>query len=105
FLVARPPRGERGVVPLQADEIHTIPGTFGDPFRAVMLLPGVASVFSGLGYPVIRGGARGQRGLFIKDVKVPLLSPRGFAPAVVHPLYLDSLDFPPGNCPAEFGRG
>jgi TonB family protein len=104
LILAKPPRAETGVVTLQADEIHTIPGTFGDPFRAVMLLPGVASVFSGLGYPVIRGEAPGQTGTFIDDVKVPLLYHLGFGPAVVHPLYLDSLDFHPGNFPAEFGR-
>ena len=104
LVLAKPQRAETGVVTLQADEIHTIPGTFGDPFRAVMLLPGVASVFSGLGYPVIRGEAPGQTGTFIDDVKVPLLYHLGFGPAVVHPLYLDSLDFHPGNFPAEFGR-
>lgn len=104
LVLAKPPRAETGVVTLQADEIHTIPGTFGDPFRAVMLLPGVASVFSGLGYPIIRGEAPGQTGTFIDDVKVPLLYHLGFGPAVVHPLYLDSLDFHPGNFPAEFGR-
>ena len=101
---APPPRAETGVVTLQAEEIHTIPGTFGDPFRAAMLLPGVGSVVSGLGYPIIRGEAPGQTGTFIDDVKVPLLYHLGFGPAVVHPLYLESLDFHPGNFPAEFGR-
>jgi len=61
-------------------------------------------LFSGLGYPIIRGEAPGQTGTFIDDVKVPLLYHLGFGPAVVHPLYLDSLDFHPGNFPAEFGR-
>src|SRR5262249_4727234 len=65
---AAPPRAETGVVTLQAEEIHTIPGTFGDPFRAVMLLPGVGSALSGLGYPIIRGEAPGQTGTFIDDV-------------------------------------
>ena len=37
-------------------------------------------------------------------MKVPLLYHLGFGPAVVHPLYLASLDFHPGNFPAEFGR-
>jgi len=101
---ARPPRPETGVVTLQAEEIHNIPGTFGDPFRTAMLLPGVGSIVSGLGYPVIRGESPGQTGTFIDEIKVPLLYHLGFGPAVVHPLYLDSLDFHPGNFPAEFGR-
>lgn len=101
---AAPPRAETGVVTLQAEEIHTIPGTFGDPFRAAMLLPGVGSIISGIGYPVIRGEAPGQTGTFVDDVKVPLLYHLGFGPAVVHPLYLASLDFHPGTFPAEFGR-
>jgi TonB family protein len=103
-IQAVPPRAETGVVTLQAEEIHGIPGTFGDPFRAVMLLPGVASPISGLGYPVIRGEAPGQTGTFIDDLKVPLLYHLGFLNAVVHPLFLESLDFHPGNFPAEFGR-
>jgi TonB family protein len=101
---ARPPRAETGVVTLQAEEIHNIPGTFGDPFRTAMLLPGVGSIVSGLGYPVIRGEAPGQTGTFIDEVKVPLLYHLGFGPAVVHPLFLESLDFHPGNFPAEYGR-
>ncbi|MES1208332.1 MAG: TonB-dependent receptor, partial [Pseudomonadota bacterium] len=101
---ARPPVPETGVVTLQADEIHNIPGTFGDPFRTAMLLPGVGSILSGIGYPVIRGEAPGQTGTFIDDIRVPLLYHLGFGPAVVHPLFLESLDFHPGNFPAEYGR-
>jgi hypothetical protein len=101
---AAPPRAETGVVTLQAEEIHDLPGTFGDPFRAVMLLPGVASAISGLGYPIVRGEAPGQTGTFIDDVKIPLLYHLGFLTAVVHPLYLESLEFRPGDFPAEFGR-
>jgi TonB family protein len=104
IIKALPPRAETGVVSLQAEEIHGVAGTMGDPFRVAMLLPGVASVFSGVGYPIIRGEAPGQTGTFIDDVKIPLLYHLGFGPAVVHPLYLDALDFHPGNFPAEFGR-
>jgi TonB family protein len=103
-ILTAAPRAETGVVSLQAEEIHDLPGTFGDPFRAVMLLPGVGSPLSGLGYPVIRGEAPGQTGTFIDDVKVPLLYHVGFLSAVVHPNYLDSLEFRPGDFPAEFGR-
>ncbi len=98
------PRAETGVVSLEAEEIHNIPGTFGDPFRTALLLPGVGSIISGLGYPVIRGDSPGDNGTFIDEIKVPLLYHLGFGPAVVHPLYLSSLDFSPGNFPAEFGR-
>ena len=101
---APPPRPETGVVSLQAEEIHNIPGTFGDPFRTALLLPGVGSIISGLGYPVIRGDSPGDNGTFIDEIKVPLLYHLGFGPAVIHPLYLESLDFMPGNFPAEFGR-
>jgi TonB family protein len=104
IIKAPPTRAETGVVTLQAEEIHGIAGTMGDPFRVAMLLPGVASVFSGVGYPVIRGESPGQTGTFIDDVKVPLLYHLGFGPAVVHPLFLEELEFHPGNFPAEFGR-
>lgn len=104
IIHAPPARAETGVVTLQAEEIHNMPGTFGDPFRAVMLLPGVGSIVSGLGYPVIRGESPGQTGTFIDDVKVPLLYHLGAGPAVVHPLYIEELEFHAGDFPAEYGR-
>lgn len=104
ILRAKPDRAQTGIVSLEAEEIHNVPGTFGDPFRAVMLLPGVASPFSGLGYPVVRGEAPGSTGTFIDDIRVPLLYHLGFGPAVVHPMYIAALDFHAGGFPAQFGR-
>jgi TonB family protein len=104
IIVATPDRAQAGVVTLEAQEIRSTPGTFGDPFRTVMLLPGVASPISGLGYPVVRGESPGATGTFIDDVRVPLLYHLGFGPAVVHPMYVERLDFHPGGFPAEHGR-
>ena len=48
-------RTEVSRVDLRDAEIREVPGTLGDPFRVVMLLPGVSSVVSGIAYPVVRG--------------------------------------------------
>jgi hypothetical protein len=76
----------------------------GDPFRAVMLMPGVSSVVSGVAYPVVRGTAPAATGYFLDGVRVPLLYHLMLGPAVVHPDFIESVDFYPGAPPPEYGR-
>src|SRR5450432_2969601 len=47
------------------DEIHDIPGTFGDPGRAIEALPGVATMASILPFYFIRGSTPANTGYFV----------------------------------------
>ena len=47
---------------LRDDEIHALPGTFGDPFRVVKSLPGASQLAGFLPYVVVRGAAPGNTG-------------------------------------------
>ena len=50
-----------------------MPGTFGDPFRVIQTLPGVASVVSLLPFPIVRGASPSSTGFLLDGTRVPLL--------------------------------
>jgi hypothetical protein len=89
---------------LTEQELREVPGTMGDPFRVVMLLPGVSGLASGLSYPVIRGAQPAATGYFVDGVRVPALFHLLVGPAVVHPEFLDRVDYYPGIPPLRYGR-
>ncbi|MCI0571448.1 MAG: TonB-dependent receptor, partial [Myxococcaceae bacterium] len=101
---SRETRTEVSRVSLRDAEIREVPGTLGDPFRVVMLLPGVASVGSGLSYPIVRGSQPAATGYFLDGVRVPMLFHTGIGPAVVHPDFIDGVDFFAGAPPTRYGR-
>ncbi len=89
---------------LSRAEVRQIPGTFGDPFRAIEALPGVTPIVSGLPFFFIRGAPPGNVGYFLDGIRVPLLFHVGIGPSVVHPVLIDRVDLYPGGYPARFGR-
>jgi len=101
-------RGER-VEPsrsatLSRAEVRQIPGTFGDPFRAIEIMPGVTPIVSGLPFFFVRGAPPGNVGYFLDGIRVPLLFHVGVGPSVIHPGLIDRVDLYPGGYPARFGR-
>ncbi len=85
-------------------EVREIPGTFGDPFRALETMPGVTPIVSGLPFYFVRGAPPGNVGYFVDGIRVPLLFHVGAGPSVIHPGLIDRVDFYPGGYPARFGR-
>jgi hypothetical protein len=88
----------------ESSELRELAGTWGEPFRAVMLLPGVGHVLSGTGHPVVRGAPPSATLFSLDGVRVPMLYHLGLGPAVVHPELISGLDFHRGAAPARFGR-
>ncbi|HTP30444.1 MAG TPA: TonB family protein, partial [Anaeromyxobacteraceae bacterium] len=97
-------RTEVSRVSLQAQELKEVPGTMGDPFRVIMLMPGVGSMLSGVAYPVVRGAAPASTGYYLDGVRVPVLFHLFLGPAVIHPDFIDGIDFIPGAPPPRYGR-
>ncbi len=93
-----------GVTKLTRAEVRQLPGTFGDPFRAVGAMPGVTPIISGLPYFYVRGAPPGDVGYYIDGVRVPLLYHVGLGPSVINPAMVDSVDLYAGGYPARFGR-
>ncbi len=97
-------RTEVSRVTLSEAELREIPGTMGDPFRVVMLLPGVGSMVSGVAYPVVRGSQPSSTGYYLDGIRVPILFHLFLGPAVIHPDFIDTIDFYPGTPPPQYGR-
>jgi len=91
-------------VTLSRTEVRQIPGAFGDPFRAVEIMPGVTPVVSGLPFFFVRGAPPGNVGYYLDGVRLPLLFHVGAGPSVVHPGLIQRVDLYPGGYPARFGR-
>ncbi|RKI55145.1 TonB family protein [Corallococcus sp. AB049A] len=98
------PRTEVTRISLHEQEIREVPGTLGDPFRVVMLMPGVGSLASGISYPVVRGSQPAATGFFLDGVRIPMLYHLLLGPAVVHPDFIDTVDFYSGAPPVQYGR-
>lgn len=88
---------------LQGRELTHVPGTFGDPFKVVQVLPGVTQVMSLLPMPVVRGSSPGNTGFFLDESRLPLLFHLFGGPSVVHPEFIDRVDFYPGGFPLKYG--
>jgi hypothetical protein len=96
-------REEVSRITLRGPEIKQVPGTFGDPFRVVQTLPGVASIVSLLPYPIVRGASPSSTGFLLDGTRVPLLYHLLSGPSVVHPEFIDEIQFFPGGAPAPYG--
>jgi TonB family protein len=100
-------RGERapgGSVRLTRTEARNLPGSFGDPLRAIEAQPGIVPIVSGLPTFFIRGAPPANVGFFIDGVDVPLLYHAFFGPSVIHPSVIESVDLYRGAAPLEYGR-
>jgi TonB family protein len=102
-VVGEQRREEVSRVTLRGPEIQQVPGTFGDPFRVIQTLPGVTSVVSLLPFPVIRGASPSSTGFLIDGTRVPLLFHLLSGPSVIHPEFIDEIQFYPGGAPAPYG--
>ena len=96
-------REELSRITLRGAEIKQVPGTFGDPFRVVQTLPGVSSIMSLLPFPVVRGASPGSTGILIDGTRVPLLYHLLAGPSVIHPEFIDEVQFYPGGAPVLYG--
>jgi hypothetical protein len=96
-------REEVSRISLRGAEIKQVPGTFGDPFRVVQALPGVASVISLLPFPIIRGASPSSTGFQLDGTRVPLLYHLLAGPSVIHPNFIDEMRFYPGGAPVPYG--
>ena len=97
-------RAEVSRISLSGAELHEVAGTAGEPLRVIMLLPGVVTPASGLSYPVVRGSLPAATGFFLDGVRVPQLYHLLAGASVVHPDFIERIDFYPANAPTRFGR-
>lgn len=85
-------------------DVHDMPGAFGDPYRAIEVLPGVVPIVSGLPYFYVRGAPPGNVGYFFDGIPVPFLYHFAAGPGVLHPAFVETVDLYPGAYPVRYGR-
>jgi TonB family protein len=103
-IVGEQHREEVSRITLRGAELQQIPGTFGDPFRVIQTLPGVASVVSLLPFPVVRGASPASTGFLLDGTTIPLLYHLLVGTSVIHPELVDEIQFYPGGAPATYGQ-
>lgn len=86
-----------------AEELRGVPGSFGDPIRALQSLPGVARPGGLEGDLVVRGAEGVNTATFIDGVPVPWLFHWFMGRSVINPTILDDVEFYPGGMPSRFG--
>jgi len=91
-------------VELRGRELEEVPGTMGDPVRAVLMLPGVSTIASGVSYPIVRGSGPATTAYLIDGVQVPMLFHLFVGPSVIHPDLIRSVELHPGAPGPEYGR-
>jgi TonB family protein len=102
-------RGERPQSDVTAhtvtvEEMRTLPGTNGDPLRAVESMPGVGRPPGLSGDLIVRGSAPQDSVTFVDGIAVPYAYHLGGISSVVPADALARLDFRPGNFGPEYGR-
>jgi TonB family protein len=103
-VVGEKRREEVSRITLHGAELQQIPGTFGDPFRVIQALPGVASTVSLLPFPVVRGASPSSTGYLLDGTRIPLLYHLLIGTSVIHPEFIDEIQFYPGGAPAPYGQ-
>jgi hypothetical protein len=93
-----------GGIAIGGDDLTSTPGSLGEPFRIIESLPGVSQVGWPLALYTVRGANPGNTGFFVDGVRLPALFHLGLGPEVIHPYFLERIDFYPGGYPARFGR-
>lgn len=86
-----------------ADELRLVPGSFGDPIRALQSLPGVARPSSIEGAIVVRGAEGINTGTYVDEIPVPYLFHFFIGRSLVNPSLLHDVEFYPGGMPSRFG--
>ncbi|MCB9569572.1 MAG: Plug domain-containing protein [Myxococcales bacterium] len=89
---------------LSREEIRTLPGSQGDPLRALQSLPGVARSPFGAGLLVLRGASPRQSLVYVGDHPVPIAFHLSGLASVLPPGAIDTMTFAPSNFAPAFGN-
>lgn len=103
-VVVRARYGDPAATSFSRAEVQNLPGAFGDPLRAIEVMPGVTPIATGLPLFFIRGAPPGNVGFFIDGIRVPLLYHAFLGPSVLNPAFIDAVNLSAGPMPAAFGR-
>jgi hypothetical protein len=87
---------------LDRDAIRAMPGSLGDPVRALQSQPGFARSPFDAGWLLVRGGDFDDTGVYLDGVRMPLLFHMGGFTSVLHPELTQAIHYWAGAPPARF---
>jgi hypothetical protein len=90
---------------LTAEVAASVPGTEGDPLKAVLALPGVVRPSFGLGPLIVWGAAPRDTRVYVDGVPIPALYHADGVRSTVGSGMVGNLELVPGAALADFGRG
>ena len=96
-------RPDAGSTRMSIEEAREVPGTLGDPVRAVEVMPGVTPMFTSSPYFYLRGAPPANIAYEIDGVRVPVLFHGGVLSSVIAPGLIAALGIYPSAVPARFG--
>ncbi|MCS6914386.1 MAG: TonB-dependent receptor [Myxococcales bacterium] len=89
---------------LDTEELSRIPGTLGDPLRAIENLPGAARAPFNTGLFIIEGGRPTDSRAYLATGEVPQLYHYGGFTSVVPAGFIDKIEYIPHNFSVRYGR-
>jgi len=91
-------------VQLELEGIRNIPGTLGDPFRTLLLMPCVVPIANGQPYGYVCGAPPAGTAYLYDNLRIPLLFHSAVGPATIHPAIIRDVKLYTSVPPARYGR-
>lgn len=92
-----------GETHLEAKAARATAGAFGEPTRALAMLPGVVTSSALVPYPIIRGTLPGESRFDYDGIEIPMLYHLFLAGQVIHPAMMSDLQLRAGGADASHG--
>jgi hypothetical protein len=89
---------------LELEGIRNIPGTLGDPFRTLLLMPCVVPITNGQPYGYVCGAPPAGTAYVYDNLRIPLLFHSAIGPATIHPAIVRDVKLYTSAPPARYGR-
>ena len=94
----------RGAIHITEKEVNEIPGTYGDPAKAIENFPGMGRVVRSQGSLFVRGASPNDTAVYVDDFEVPDLYHFTGSTSVINIPFVRSVELIPGAFSARFGR-
>ncbi len=102
-ITAERVRSEVSRTVVTMDELRSVPGSFGDPIRALQTLPGVARPSALEGDLAVRGAEASNTAYLVDELPIPYMFHLLVGRSVINPALVEQVAFYPGGLPPRFG--
>ena len=94
----------RGTHRIAEREVNELPGTYGDPAKAIENFPGMGRVLLSQGSLFVRGAAPNETAIYVDDYEIPDLYHFTGSTSVINIPFVESVELVPGAFSARYGR-